>query len=237
MTPSAPSSPSPCPSCKPGPPAHDSLREISRADVLAALPPSGPAARHHRAGPAVDLPGTAIPQAGLHQPHLPHPRPRPGHGRPARGRPGRHAGRPGLAQPGPRRDHRPARLPRHPDAAAGPAPAHRHPRRQAAPGRPGDPARRARPRTRQTPTSPTGPRPGRPASTPTCSSTPAAGQTTRPVTSAWIGQQLGISAEHIRLDRIYQEVEATGGDIRALCDLFGMSIANAARWATTRSVS
>jgi hypothetical protein len=56
---------------------------------------------------------------------------------------------------------------------------------------------------------------------------------TRPVTSAWIGQQLAISAEHIRLDRIYQEVEATGGDIRALCDLFGMSIANAARWATT----
>ena len=56
---------------------------------------------------------------------------------------------------------------------------------------------------------------------------------TRPVTSAWIGQQLGISAEHIRLDRIYQEVEATRGDIRALCDLFGMSIGNAARWATT----
>ncbi len=56
---------------------------------------------------------------------------------------------------------------------------------------------------------------------------------TRPVTAAWISCQLGISAEHIRLDRIYQEVEATGGDIRALCDLFGMSIANAARWATT----
>ena len=56
---------------------------------------------------------------------------------------------------------------------------------------------------------------------------------TRPVTSEWISRQLGISAEHIRLDRIYQEVEATGGDIRALCDLFGMSVANAARWATT----
>ena len=58
-------------------------------------------------------------------------------------------------------------------------------------------------------------------------------KTTRPVTSYWIGQQLAISAEHIRLDRIYQEAEATGGDIRALCDLFGMSIANAARWAAT----
>jgi hypothetical protein len=58
-------------------------------------------------------------------------------------------------------------------------------------------------------------------------------KTTRAVSSAWISQQLAISAEHIRLDRIYQEVEATGGDIRAICDLFGMSIANAARWATT----
>ena len=53
-------------------------------------------------------------------------------------------------------------------------------------------------------------------------------KTTRPVPSYWIGQQLAISAEYVRLDRIYQEVEATGGDIRALCDLFGMSIANAA---------
>jgi hypothetical protein len=56
---------------------------------------------------------------------------------------------------------------------------------------------------------------------------------TRPVTPEWISNQLAMPAEHIRLDRIYQEVQATGGDIRALCDLFGMSIANAARWATT----
>jgi hypothetical protein len=56
---------------------------------------------------------------------------------------------------------------------------------------------------------------------------------TRPVTPAWISQQLAMSAEHIRLDRIYHEAEATGGDVRALCDLFGMSIGNAARWATT----
>jgi hypothetical protein len=58
-------------------------------------------------------------------------------------------------------------------------------------------------------------------------------KTTRLVTPAWISGQLAISAEHIRLDRIYQEAEATGGEIRALCDLFGMSIANAARWAAT----
>jgi hypothetical protein len=56
---------------------------------------------------------------------------------------------------------------------------------------------------------------------------------TRPVTSAWISQQLAISAERIRLDRTYREVGAAGGDNRALCDLFGMSIAYAARWAST----
>jgi hypothetical protein len=41
-----------------------------------------------------------------------------------------------------------------------------------------------------------------------------------------------MSAERIGLDRIYQKVEATGGGIRALCDLFGMSVGNAARWAS-----
>ncbi|HEV2374070.1 MAG TPA: hypothetical protein VGS19_18175 [Streptosporangiaceae bacterium] len=55
---------------------------------------------------------------------------------------------------------------------------------------------------------------------------------TRPVTSAWIGNQLGMSAQHIRLDRILDEAHATHGDVRALCDLFGMSVSNAARYAT-----
>jgi hypothetical protein len=55
---------------------------------------------------------------------------------------------------------------------------------------------------------------------------------TRPVASAWIGAQLGMSAQHIRLDRILDEAQATSGDVRALCDLFGMSIGNAARYAT-----
>ena len=41
MTPSAPSSPSPCPPCRAWAATRDSLREITRADVLAALPPSG----------------------------------------------------------------------------------------------------------------------------------------------------------------------------------------------------
>jgi hypothetical protein len=53
------------------------------------------------------------------------------------------------------------------------------------------------------------------------------------VTSEWIRDQFAISAEQIRMYRIYQEVGAAGGDIRALCGLIGMSITNAARWATT----
>jgi len=54
---------------------------------------------------------------------------------------------------------------------------------------------------------------------------------TRPTASAWIGSQLGMSAQHIRLDRILDEAQATSGDVRALCNLFGMSIANAVRYA------
>jgi len=54
---------------------------------------------------------------------------------------------------------------------------------------------------------------------------------TRPVTGAWVALQLGMSAQHIRLDRILDEARATSGDVRALCDLFGMSVSNAARYA------
>ena len=41
-----------------------------------------------------------------------------------------------------------------------------------------------------------------------------------------------MSAQQIRLDRILDEAQATSGDVRALCDLFGMSVGNAARYAT-----
>jgi len=34
----------------------------------------------------------------------------------------------------------------------------------------------------------------------------------------------------IRQDRILDEAHATGGDVRALCDLFGLSIAGAYRY-------
>ncbi len=56
--------------------------------------------------------------------------------------------------------------------------------------------------------------------------------TTTSVTPWWIGKQLGISPLSIRQDRILDEAQATGGDIRALCDLFGLSITGAYRYLT-----
>ena len=75
----------------------------------------------------------------------------------------------------------------------------------------------------------TGPRPGRPRSTPTCSSTSATGKP--PGRSPRVDRP---AARHRRRAHPpgphHQEAEATGGDIRALCDLFGMSIASAYRY-------
>jgi hypothetical protein len=52
----------------------------------------------------------------------------------------------------------------------------------------------------------------------------------RHVTPWWIRHQLGMSPQAIRLDRIFDEAQATGGDLRALSDLFGLSIAGAHRY-------
>lgn len=57
--------------------------------------------------------------------------------------------------------------------------------------------------------------------------------TTHPVTLWWIRRQLGISGQQIRLDRILDEAHATGGDIRRLMDLFGLSVAGAHRYIAT----
>jgi hypothetical protein len=54
--------------------------------------------------------------------------------------------------------------------------------------------------------------------------------TVRHVTPWWIRKQLGMPGQSIRLDRIFDEAQATGGDLRALCDLFGLSIAGAYRY-------
>lgn len=55
---------------------------------------------------------------------------------------------------------------------------------------------------------------------------------TRPCTNWWIRKQLGTSGDRIRQDRILDEAHANGGDMRDLCDLFGLSITGAARYAT-----
>jgi hypothetical protein len=52
------------------------------------------------------------------------------------------------------------------------------------------------------------------------------------VTKNWAREQLGMSGQQIRLDRIFYEAVTTGGDLRVLADLFGLSIASAARYAS-----
>jgi hypothetical protein len=52
------------------------------------------------------------------------------------------------------------------------------------------------------------------------------------VNKSWAHEQLGMSGQQIRLDRIFYEAVTTGGDLRVLADLFGLSIASAARYAS-----
>jgi len=49
----------------------------------------------------------------------------------------------------------------------------------------------------------------------------------------WIRKCLGMNPQHVRQDRIMDEAHATGGDTRRLCDLFGLSIAGAYRYTDT----
>jgi hypothetical protein len=46
----------------------------------------------------------------------------------------------------------------------------------------------------------------------------------RHVTPQWIRKQLGMSGQRIRLDRIFDEAQATGGGLRFLYDLFGLPV-------------
>jgi hypothetical protein len=41
-----------------------------------------------------------------------------------------------------------------------------------------------------------------------------------------------MSGQQVRLDRIFDEALATGGDLRVLAEMFGLSIASAARYAS-----
>jgi hypothetical protein len=49
----------------------------------------------------------------------------------------------------------------------------------------------------------------------------------------WITQRLGIAARAVREDRILHEAQATGGDVRRLIDLFGLSVEGAQRYTAT----
>lgn len=46
----------------------------------------------------------------------------------------------------------------------------------------------------------------------------------------WVNTSMGMTVQEIREDRILHELHANGGDIRRLCDMFGLSIPGAARY-------
>jgi hypothetical protein len=54
--------------------------------------------------------------------------------------------------------------------------------------------------------------------------------TTDPVSRSWVNRRLGVSAQAIRQDRIVDEAIATGGDVRRICDFFGVTIATAVHY-------
>lgn len=53
-----------------------------------------------------------------------------------------------------------------------------------------------------------------------------------PVGVAWVNTSMGMTVQEVREDRILHELHANGGDIRRLCDMFGLSIPGAARYST-----
>ena len=56
---------------------------------------------------------------------------------------------------------------------------------------------------------------------------------TEPVSIAWISQTIGFPAKLIRQDRILDEALASGGDVRRLSDMFGINVKTALRYAHT----
>jgi integrase len=56
--------------------------------------------------------------------------------------------------------------------------------------------------------------------------------TTSPVQRPWVTNRLGTSAQALRQDRIIDEAQATGGDLRRICDFFGVTMATAEHYAT-----
>jgi integrase len=54
-----------------------------------------------------------------------------------------------------------------------------------------------------------------------------------PISSYWLHSLLDISPQKIREDRILNEAQATGGDARRVCDLFGLTVGGAVRYTGT----
>lgn len=54
-----------------------------------------------------------------------------------------------------------------------------------------------------------------------------------PVSNVWINDVLGTPARRLREDRLLHEAEATGGDPRRICDLFGLTVGAALRYTAT----
>jgi hypothetical protein len=54
-----------------------------------------------------------------------------------------------------------------------------------------------------------------------------------PVSHVWINDALGIPARRLREDRLLHEAEATGGALRRICDLFGLTVGAALRYTAT----
>ena len=54
-----------------------------------------------------------------------------------------------------------------------------------------------------------------------------------PVSDGFPWRKIALSAQALREDRILAEIHATGGDVRRICDLFGLSISAALRYDTT----
>lgn len=54
---------------------------------------------------------------------------------------------------------------------------------------------------------------------------------TGPVQIEWLAHRLDLSTRVLREDWIVDEALATGGDIRRLCDLFGLSVGGGERYA------
>jgi len=58
---------------------------------------------------------------------------------------------------------------------------------------------------------------------------------TGPVGGRWVGLTLGMSPDALRRDRILDEAEATSGDVRRLSDLFGITVKTALHYTATLS--